>query len=502
MKKTILVLVVLALLVPAAAFGATEFNLGGYIKLDSFWDSTQTSKNNLGRISRNNDQLAQHGHFNMTSQASRFNFTIKGPKLWGATTTGFIEMDFDANSDPQVSATGTAYSPRLRHAMFRMNWPETELLFGMYWGFQAEYAPETTGDADLQFNGWINNRVPQIRLTQKFAGDWTVAAMIAKPYDPGAADVNFSGTALSGPTAPAVNSQLGLEGQASETPQIQAKIQYEKDLWGKAPFYGRPRGFVAQVNGGWQRTRYRNNVNAPTGTPLSTFGQNAFVSTLTPGGVADLVQNGQQYLDPWIVQGTLFIPVLPTYSNNLAGSASLTAQYWVGQGVNAFGAGPDADNSWFNFSGIAAIGGVGLPVYNRELMKQWGGYLQGQYWFSNQWYMNAVWGLRNDFGINRSRSALLQAVQGAPASNNAAGYMYASNNDQTRLNQEYDLTLWYRPIESFKFGLQYSYTRTDWLQKVNNPQVGAGTQTNGQPNAGARDVGEAHRIQFVAFMFF
>ena len=31
----------------------------------------------------------------MTAQESRFNFTIKGPKLWGATTTGFIEMDFD-----------------------------------------------------------------------------------------------------------------------------------------------------------------------------------------------------------------------------------------------------------------------------------------------------------------------------------------------------------------------------------------------------------------------
>ncbi len=34
-----------------------------------------------------------------------------------------------------------------------------------------------------------------------------------------------------------------------------------------------------------------------------------------------------------MVQGTLFIPVLPTYSNNLAGSASLTAQYFIGQGA-------------------------------------------------------------------------------------------------------------------------------------------------------------------------
>ncbi len=33
MKKTILILVVLALLVPAAALAATEFSLGGFIKL-------------------------------------------------------------------------------------------------------------------------------------------------------------------------------------------------------------------------------------------------------------------------------------------------------------------------------------------------------------------------------------------------------------------------------------------------------------------------------------
>ena len=41
MKKTILILVVLALLVPAAALAATEFSLGGFIKLNSLWDSTQ-----------------------------------------------------------------------------------------------------------------------------------------------------------------------------------------------------------------------------------------------------------------------------------------------------------------------------------------------------------------------------------------------------------------------------------------------------------------------------
>ncbi len=480
MKKTILILVVLSMLVPAAALAATEFSLGGYIKLDFFWDSTQNGKNALVAINRNNDGLFHHGHLQMTSQASRFNFTIKGPKLWGATTTGFIEMDFDSASDPQLGSTHN-FIPRLRHAMFRLNWPETELLMGQYWGFFSEYAPETTGDADLMFHGWANQRTPQIRLTQKFLGDWTVAGMIAKPYDPSAADVNFTGSVPAG----SAGTQLGLEGQSSETPQLQGKITYEKDLYGKAPFYGRPRGFVAQVTGAWQRTRYRNNFAA---VGLNTFGQNQF-------GTNAVLQTAQQYLDPWIVQGTLFIPVIPTYSANLAGTASLSAQYFIGRGVSFVGAGRDQDNSWFNFIGRNAAGQF---FFDRQLMNQWGGYVQAQYWFNNQWFLNAVWGFTRDFGINRSQSALLTGQQAG----NPAGYMYASNNDQQKLWSEYDLTLWYRPIEAFKFGLQYAYERSDFLQKTNNPVVGGAGQVQGQPAAGAKDFGESHRIQFVAFMFF
>ncbi len=66
------------------------------------------------------------------------------------------------------------------------------------------------------------------------------------------------------PTASAGNG-LGLAGSSSETPQLQGKLAYEADLWGKAPFYGRPRGFVAQVTGAWQRTRYRPNLSRHPG---------------------------------------------------------------------------------------------------------------------------------------------------------------------------------------------------------------------------------------------
>ena len=235
----------------AGAMAATEFSLGGFIKLNMFWDSTQQGYTPTGVILRNNDALFHHGNFNMSAQESRFNFTIKGPKLWGATTTGFIEIDFDTLGDNNFSSvTGAVaqpavtnpFVPRLRHAMFRLNWPETEVMLGQYWGLFSEFAPECTGDATFLFHGWTFQRVPQIRVTQKFAGNWTVAGIIAKPHDPAGADVNFTGSLPGGSFGTQLNT--GLEGRSSEVPQLQGKLAYEADLYGKAAFYGRPRGFT------------------------------------------------------------------------------------------------------------------------------------------------------------------------------------------------------------------------------------------------------------------
>ena len=71
--------------------------------------------------------------------------------------------------------------PRLRHAMFRFNWPTSELLFGQYWSMFCEYYAESAEDGPMQMTGTPTARLPQIRFTQKFAGDWTVAALVGDP---------------------------------------------------------------------------------------------------------------------------------------------------------------------------------------------------------------------------------------------------------------------------------------------------------------------------------
>ena len=61
-------------------------------------------------------------------------------------------------------------------------------------------------------------------------------------------------------------------GQSAETPQLQGKISYAHDFWGKAAYYGKPTPFTAQVVAGWQRNVLREGAN-PAG--FSTLPNNA-----------------------------------------------------------------------------------------------------------------------------------------------------------------------------------------------------------------------------------
>ena len=65
--------------------------------------------------------------------------------------------------------------------MFRFNWPTSELLFGQYWSMFCEYYSEMAEDGPLQMTGTPTARLAQIRFTQKFLGDWTVAGLIGDP---------------------------------------------------------------------------------------------------------------------------------------------------------------------------------------------------------------------------------------------------------------------------------------------------------------------------------
>jgi hypothetical protein len=233
-----------------------------------------------------------------------------------------------------------------------------------------------------------------------------------------------------------------LEGQTSETPQIQGKISYAGNLWGTAGFYGAPKPFTAQVAFGWQRSRYR---------------ATAF---------AGPDQVNQQYLNNWCVQGTLFIPIIPTSTKNLAGTAALTVQAYMGQGLAFIG-----NNTGFNSYAVWVESFDG-DYRERKLVKNWGGYVQANYYFTNQWFMNVAAGLGCNYGLDGW----------AAQQDGAVG-------NQVHQWWEADINLYYRPITAFKFGLGYAYTRADYYRN-------AAVQSN------VTNVGDGHRMQFAGWFFF
>jgi len=459
MKKFIIFGVVLALLVPSLALAATEFSLGGFIKLDAMWDSDNgVGKNMSAPAARDNDPNRKHGRLKFTGQGSRFSFTIKGPDLWGAKTTGFIEMDFDSTERELLNTGFTAsksYTPRLRHAMFRFNWPTSELLFGQYFSMFSEWWAESAEDGPLQMTGTPTHRLAQVRFTQTFMQDWTVAALVGDPNQ----------AALGG--GPLGNSQYNANinnGQSAETPQVQGKIRYAHDFWGKAAYYGKPTPFTIQFTGGWQRNVQRSGPFVAT----NIFGEGNFQA-------AAINVRNNQYLDPWMAMMSVFIPVIPTHSANLAGTASILTQWWIGQGVENFGF-TAASNKYRlanNFNGVFN--------YDAELMNKFGGFVEGQYYFNNQWFVNALYAFSKVYSVNRARHVF-----------GAGGQEMAFIADNPSTVQQATATLWYRPIQAIKFGLQYSYMACTYLQMQTIPGF--------TPNSSR--FGDNHRVEFVGFFYF
>jgi hypothetical protein len=476
MKKSIIGFIVLALVaIPAFAMAAkaVDIEIGGYTKLEMYWDSTQVGKNLNTPVLRYNAPIPGHtGRFNATAQSSRFNLKIKGPKLWGANTSGYIEVDFDQQGDTNQSASNS-YVPRMRHAFFRMNWAQTEILMGQYWGMFCNFYPETVQDGPFQNHGQATQRIAQARVTFT-TGPWSFAALVGKPYDP--ANAADNGTIALASLPGSVNG--GLMGQRSEFPQLQFSVNYEKDLWGKAAFYSRPRAFTANVAVALARIRYEGGqLNASR-----TWGQDNYSGVL-PG-----IQRDNQTITPWVIQASTFIPLIPTHTPNLAGTAAVTVQFYVGHGLSFIGNGRDQNNSYMVLSNINTFFAPGDPrawEYDRVLRNEYGGFLQAQYYFTNEWFLSYAYGFSKPWGVPQDTNLTAAIFQG----NNPNGYTYATNQDQTKMWQEHCLTLFYRPIKAFKFGLAYSYMRTDYFQKT---------------TVGSRiaDYGDNHSVRFAGWFFF
>ena len=156
--------------------------------------------------------------------------------------------------------------------------------------------------------------------------------------------------------------------------------------------------------------------------------------------------------------GSLFIPVIPTHSANLAGTASILTQWWIGQGVESFGFTGVGSNLYKLDKSILYPNGVNVFTYEGELLKKFGGFVEGQYYFNNQWFLNAVYGVSKAYNVSRAKFFQVNGINGVNG-------MEWGTGDNAQTIQQAAVTLWYRPIQAIKFGLQYEYAAAHYFQE-------------------------------------
>jgi hypothetical protein len=498
MKKILLiVLLVAALIVPVTAQAAgAEFAFGGYIRLDALWASQQSFSYAFSSfIPRNNGGIAvnpatgffvpntannvNHGKFLMNANASRFNFTIKGPELWGGKIAGFFEVDFDGGAVGAAGTTGTTTNSnyfnqamlRLRHAMFKITWPDRELLFGQYWSVMSELIPDVADSGAFCLYGATQLRIPQVRYTQKFTDYFDGSIAICDPSN-GRWGLN-------------VNSFDPLEGETAETPQIEAKLRFEKDLYGKGAWYGKPRGFYVGLGGAWFRSY--NQAGNPY-TAYSYLGQNSFVG-LTAAQIAQVSVNNK-YTDHWLFLIENVTPIIPTTTKSLAGTLTLADQFWIGKGVSAWRLDLPGNDRYLNFSNFSDNGQLN---YNLNFIQRFGGWAELQYYWTEEIYTNINGGFEQAMGFsgNDRNTFLNNYTRGAAPFT----YLNGAGIDPVKSSWRVGVTQWYRPIAAVKFALQYQYLRTNYFQNTS-------TQVLGTYGINTTNHGDCHTLMANAWYMF
>ena len=138
-------------------------------------------------------------------------------------------------------------------------------------------------------------------------------------------------------------------------------------------------------------------------------------------------------------------------SANLAGTASILTQWWIGQGVEAFGFAGVASNL-FQFASNPNTACWFTQVYKGQAAAKVRRVCPGPVLLQQPVVRQRPLWRHQGYGVSRSRSNF-----GLPAAASGLNGMEWAMGDNAQTIQQVSATLWYRPIQAIKFGLQYSY---------------------------------------------
>ncbi|MFC2089563.1 hypothetical protein ACFLT1_02210 [Bacteroidota bacterium] len=193
MKNNILVLLIIFGFFVNPDISAQEkekkvgISFSGFVKNDFFWDSRQTVSCREGHFllwpspvntDANGTDINAKSNFNFLALQSRLSAKISGPDAFGAHTSAIIEGDFFAQANDNINLF------RLRHALIKLSWDNTELLTGQYWNplFVTACFPGTVSfNTGTPLQSFARN--PQIRVTQSIGNiSIMVAALSQRDY--------------------------------------------------------------------------------------------------------------------------------------------------------------------------------------------------------------------------------------------------------------------------------------------------------------------------------
>ncbi len=140
-----------------------EIRLYGHLRLDGAWDDAETNNGNTAMwVKRDQDKE----ELNLTPRHTRIGLDFKGPKTFGVSPTGKIEVDFYGKG----SNSEVLENLRLRHAFLKFDLGSGfSLLAGQWFDLHGRLFMRTLNTAVGWNHGNLCFRRPQVRLSEKIA---------------------------------------------------------------------------------------------------------------------------------------------------------------------------------------------------------------------------------------------------------------------------------------------------------------------------------------------
>ncbi len=366
MKKCLLVLFVVSLILPVLCNAGSvssryDVTFGGFVKFDLGFTSQNgnADASTAARSSTSSRKVLadEYGNTFMSGGETRFNFLVKGPDLWGAKTSAFIEGDF------RGVTTGNQYGGfNLRHAFMKLKWQSAELIAGQTWQqFGMPYYGAWMGAGDVtEYLRGI--RLPQIALRYFFTREFNAMFGLVSATEWSGANNYYANGVRGSNDGFARSSWPGFEGE----------IAYWTDRCGKIG----PNNLKFALGG------YYGKDNGTSATYLTAAGNDYRDDTI----------------NSWVAAFRYSIPIVPERKGNKAMAVLLNGNFFIGQNI--------AGNNWLGTAGLSE-GSYQRPTGDLTAPTSFGLFTQASWWITDSLSLNGMYGYLkfNYSGYGRSFSA-------------------------------------------------------------------------------------------------